>query len=157
MSPFKNKHMTVAMIVTPILAILAWFVADRMVGEAPHAAVEGNSYPLVELPNCRYDSGNCSLKNEDFRLDINFTAATAGSVLLLLESEFPLEGVKLAVASAGSTSTTPREMQAVDGSAVNWSIEIEMPDPETDRLQLVASAQQTLYYGEVSTNFMLPK
>ena len=72
MNVLKNKHVLVAALVAPLLALMAWFAIDLMTGEEPHAAIEGQSYALVELPNCRYDSGRCGLKNNEFRLDISY-------------------------------------------------------------------------------------
>ena len=71
MSTFKNKHLVVAMLVAPILAILAWYAIDVLVGEKPRPAEEGQSYPLAEKPNCRYGSGACGLKNADFELQLS--------------------------------------------------------------------------------------
>jgi hypothetical protein len=36
---------------------------------------------------------------------------------------------------------------------LNWVVEIRSPDPERDRLRLVASSRQTLYFGDVATKF----
>ena len=69
---FKNKHVIIALIVTPILAALAWIGVGQLMGEKPHAARPGQSYPLVEKSNCRYESGACDLENEDFLLRLTF-------------------------------------------------------------------------------------
>ena len=50
---WKNKHVVVAMLVAPILAILAWFAVDSMVAERAHSAKPGASYKLVAKSNCR--------------------------------------------------------------------------------------------------------
>jgi NADH:ubiquinone oxidoreductase subunit 3 (subunit A) len=60
---FKNWHVIIAMIVAPILAVLAWFAVDYFVAERPHAAKEGAAYSLIAKSNCRYDSGQCDLEN----------------------------------------------------------------------------------------------
>ena len=72
MSILKNRHVLVASLVAPLLALLAWFAIDFFTSETPHAAVEGQSYALVEKPNCRYDSGLCGLKNNDFELELSY-------------------------------------------------------------------------------------
>ena len=69
---FTNKHIIVALLVTPVLAVLAWFAVGAFVGEKPQQAAPGQSYPLVERSNCRYDSGQCDLHNEDLQLSITF-------------------------------------------------------------------------------------
>jgi hypothetical protein len=36
---------------------------------------------------------------------------------------------------------------------LNWSMEIPLPNPERDRLHLVALAGQAPYFGDVATKF----
>ena len=63
---FTNKHVIVALIVAPVLSVLAWYAVGSFTGEQPTPAEPGQSYPLVEKSNCRYPSGECELENEDF-------------------------------------------------------------------------------------------
>ena len=70
MSVLRNKHVLVSALVAPLLALMAYFAIDHFMGETPHAAVEGRSYPLVEKPGCRWESGSCGLKNNEFELDM---------------------------------------------------------------------------------------
>jgi len=155
MNILKNKHILVATLVAPLLAILAYFSIDYFVGETPQAAVQGQSYPLVEKPNCRYDSGFCGLKNNDFELELSYVRLDTDRLVLNLESEFPLEGVMLAVVSGEKDSKPPVPMSALDGQGQKWTIEISVTGPETDRIQLAASAGGSLYFGDVSTRFTL--
>ncbi|MGY0646152.1 MAG: hypothetical protein ACW7DN_16410, partial [Paraglaciecola chathamensis] len=60
---FKNKHIITALIVTPLLAIAGYFATDYIVSERPQQAQQGGQYQLAALPNCRYASGKCGLKN----------------------------------------------------------------------------------------------
>jgi hypothetical protein len=48
-------------------------------------------------------------------------------------------------------------MQPRSGDGKAWSLDIARPDPERHRLRLVASAQGSLYYGDVATKFTLPQ
>ena len=41
MSVLKNKHLVVAMLVAPVLAVLSYFALDVLVGEQPKPAEEG--------------------------------------------------------------------------------------------------------------------
>jgi len=70
---FTNKHVIIAMLVAPVLAIMAWFAVDYFIGERPHAAKEGAAYTLIAKSNCRYDSGQCDLENSDFKLNLRPT------------------------------------------------------------------------------------
>lgn len=52
-----NKHVVIAMLVAPVLAVIAYFAVDASVSEPPKAAQPGQSYPLAVRSNCRYTSG----------------------------------------------------------------------------------------------------
>lgn len=155
MSVFRNKHVLIAVLVAPVLAVLAYYALDTLVSEPPSPAEEGASYPLVEKPNCRWGSGSCGLVNGDFELLLTIGASAAGQVLLTLESAYPLDGVVVALVEAGGEERGPVDMQPLDADRLSWSVEIARPDPEQDRLRLVASANRSLYYGDVATTFSL--
>lgn len=155
MNILKNKHVLVASLVAPLLAILAYFAMDYLFSDPPHAAVEGQSYPLVEKPNCRYDSGYCGLKNNDFELEMSYSRLGGNRLLLSLKSVFPLEGVMAAVVKSETQESSPRPMKAEAGDGLAWSMELTVSEPETDRIRVVASAGGSLYFGDVSTRFTL--
>ena len=50
---WKDKHVVMAMIVAPILAIFAWVGVDYIVAEKAQPAEPGSMYPLVARSNCR--------------------------------------------------------------------------------------------------------
>ena len=72
----------------PVLGIISYFAVNALVGEDPQAAEAGQSYKLVEKPNCRYASGLCGLKNVDFELTLSFELAGDDRWLLKLESVY---------------------------------------------------------------------
>ena len=152
---FRNKHILVAGLVAPLLAVGAYYAVDLWVGEKPHAAEAGRSYPLVELPNCRYDSGACGLKNGDFRLDISAEWLGEGRLSVELISAFPLEGVKLAMVSTQAGEPPPRQMRPTSDDGLGWVLEVESSDPENDRMRLVAASAGSLYFGDASMKFTL--
>ena len=155
MNFFKHRHIVVAALVAPVLALIAYFGMDYMFGEAPHAAVEGQSYSLVEKPNCRYGSGLCGLKNSDFELDLSYRRTGGNRMMLDLESAFPLEGVMLAVVRDENDEQAPIPMNAVGSDGTEWTMEVMVSNPETQRIRLVASADGALYFGDVSTRFTM--
>jgi len=155
MSVFSNKHMVVAMLVAPVLAVLAYFALDVLVGEKPKPAAEGQSYPLVEKPNCRYASGQCGLKNGDFELKIMIRPQGDDRASLILDSAFPLEGVAVALIEDVDEDKPPLAMRPQGTDGTNWSLVIPRPDPERHRLRLAASSGGALYYGDVATTFTL--
>jgi hypothetical protein len=153
MSVWKNKHVVVALLVAPVLAILAYFTLDFMVGEKPQPARQGQSYPLAEKPNCRYGSGVCGLKNADFELELSALPLSEERVAITLTSLFPLGGVMVSLVAGDQDEGPPLSMlpRSADGTA--WSLDMEQPDPRRHRLRLVASANGSLYYGDVATRF----
>jgi hypothetical protein len=153
MSFFKNRHVVVATLVAPLLGLGAYFGMGFIFGERPQPAETGQSYKLVEKPNCRYASGLCGLKNVDFELTIRFEQLGSDRLLLKLDSENPLDGIKLALVKNGTEEGEPRDMQPAGKDGLNWSLDIPIPDPERDRLRLVAASMQTLYFGDVAMKF----
>jgi len=157
MNILKNKHVLTASLVAPLLALLSYFAIDFLVGETPHPAEEGQSYQLVEKPNCRYNSGRCGLKNGDFELNLEPEWTVDEQLLLTLKSEFPLAGVVIAVVVNEVDEPLPVDMQATGDNGLVWSVNMGRPDPEKDRLRLVASSNQSLWYGDVALKFTLGK
>lgn len=152
---FTNKHVIVAMIVAPILSILAWFAVGNLKGEKAAPAQVGQSYPLVEKSNCRYPSGFCDLQNEDFKLRLTVQEG-AGGQQMVLTSTHQLEGVVLAV-SRSEENRPPSAMRAADGRGLEWRIALGgMPQAE-ERIRLVARADGSSYFGDTSTLFLQPK
>lgn len=145
--------MTIAMLIAPVLAVISYFAVNAMVGESPHAAEAGQSYQLVEKPNCRHSGGICGLKNGDFELTLRFEWLANGRMLLALESVHSLDGVLLALVEAEASENPPVDMRPVGDDGLTWSLDIEHPDPERHRLRLVASADQALYFGDVALKF----
>ena len=154
MNFLRNRHMLVAALVAPVLALIAYFAVDHFFGEPPHAAIEGQSYPLVEKPNCRWESGSCGLKNNEFELDMSYRLLGNGRVALSLESSHPLDGVLLAVVNDDSGATAPAPMDSARNDGTLWMLEVTVGQPGVQRMQLAASAGGSVYFGDVSTAFM---
>jgi len=150
---FTNKHIVVAMLVAPVLAVIAYFATDYFVGERPHKAERGATYQLIERPNCRYASGKCELKNGNFLITLTPEALENGSIRLNLVSKFDLQGVKFAVLRTSESNPLPTNMAAVNNSPTNWSAILPKKITPESRIQLVVSASDSLYYGDISTAF----
>ena len=155
MSFWKNKHLLSAAIIAPILGLISYFAVNALVGEKPHTAETGQSYLLVEKPNCRYASGNCGLRNGDFELQLSFERLENDQLLLKLRSANPLEGVVLAMVENEADEGQPVDMRAMGNDGLIWALDIATPDPERHRLHLAASSNQVLYYGDVATKFTI--
>lgn len=149
---FTNKHIIIALLVTPVLAILAWCAVGTFVGEEPTQAVAGQSYPLVERSNCRYDSGQCDLRNEDLQLHINLGHSISGPVLIL-SSNHSLDAALLGIAT-DSEGGEPHNMLRQDGKGMKWTLSLGgVPAPE-QRLLVVVNAGGSHWFADTSTAFL---
>nr|WP_086938091.1 hypothetical protein [Thaumasiovibrio occultus] len=154
-SLFKNKHFIVALLVCPVLAIVAYVGTDLAVSEKPHAAVPGQSYMLASQSNCRYTSGLCKMENGDFNIQFRSENITAEHLTLSLSSAFPLQGVKLAlVDSPDAGNGEIIEMTSQDNNAQQWTVTLPAPRSAQSQLRVVVSANDTLYIGETGTEFV---
>ncbi len=149
---FRNKHVIIALLVAPVLAILAWFAVGALVGEEPHQAVAGSSYPLLERSNCRYGSGQCDLRNEDMRLSIVYEESVAGPILRLQANQ-SLSNALLGVGVL-DTEVAPLPMQKQDSGGMQWTVSLPALPSPSERLMVVVEAQGARWYADTSTAFL---
>lgn len=151
MSFFKSKHVVVAMIVTPILAMLGYYVTDLFVKEKAQPAVAGNSYALLAKSNCRFTSGECDLTNGNFRSKI--TVRDEGGIqVLYLEANHPLNGVTAGFVENDITSE-PVKMNSVNNDQLSWSIPMTVTANEKSILRLSMMAYGSHYFAETTLGF----
>ncbi len=148
-----NKHLIIALIVAPILAIIAYYAVDYSVSEKPHKAIQGGSYPLIAKSNCRYESGKCTFENGDISIDIQVERIGATTINISLLSNIDLEGAKIALVNAGDQSL-PNTMQSINKPQTEWQISLSTELLDKSQLQLALSANDTLYYGQTETTFI---
>lgn len=146
---WKNKHVIIALLVAPVLALVAWFAIDRMVAEVPHAAVPGAVYELVARPSCRYPGGRCELVNGDFRLELKIDADGA----LSLGASHALDAVQVAIGGVASKFGPPRALVAVDAHGTAWRVPLDGVSA-AGSLRLLADAGGSQYYAETSLAFV---
>ncbi len=151
---FKNKHVIIALLVAPVLSILAWFAVGRYIGEQSAPAQAGQAYPLVEQSNCRWASGACDLRNTDFKLRLTLVDGAAGPEFELTASH-PLEGVVLAVGPPDA-QPQPAAMRATDGQGLHWRIALGRKPAADNRIHLVAKAGGSSYFADAATAFLQP-
>jgi len=152
---FTNKHVIIAMIVAPVLAVLAWFAAGQFSGEKPQPAVAGQSYPLLEKSNCRYASGACDLENEEFRLRL-VQQSSGSSTELVVRSALPLDGVVMGI-GLPDQDVQPSAMRASDGQGLEWRLAVESAPNPRERIRLVAIASGSSYFADASSAFLQPE
>lgn len=148
---FTNKHVVAALIIAPILSVIAYFAVDNIVSEKPHQAKKGAEYVLLAKPNCRYSSGKCGFKNGNFELEVRLEPHDTG-VALMLDSQFPLVGGKVSLQEPDQENV-PIALTAADETGKLWSAQFEHHYQEDDVLRLVVSSQDSLYYGETVAAF----
>jgi len=152
----RNRHVIIALLVTPVLAVLAWIGVGQFAGEAPAPAEPGRAYPLVEQPNCRYASGACDLRNADLELRIVLNDGAqdgAGGPQVTVTSSHPLQRVQLALAG-GEGRALPGDLALSAGG--QWVGRLRTRPGTGDLLRLVAQGDGAFYYGEVTTAFARP-
>lgn len=150
-----NKHVILALLVAPVLSILAWFAVGHLIGEQPHAAVAGGVYPMLEKSNCRYPSGRCEMVNGDVTLSVQLLSADTAP-RLALHSSVVLQGVLVAVVPPGADADSappPRSMTPSDASGTHWQLALPEVPPEGARLRLVAATDDNRFTAEIATRF----
>ena len=150
---FTNKHVVVAMLVAPVLGILAWFSVDYFIGERPHAAKAGASYALVAKPNCRRLSDGCELVNEDFQLTVKVTDFDRSGAEVVLTSVLPLSRVAIGVANAGVEDDPPKALERSDAEGQRWRGRVGGSLDADTKLRVAAIADDSSFYAEVPVTF----
>jgi len=158
MSVFTNRHVVVALLVAPILAIIAYFAVDYIVTETPHAAQAGQSYSLVNKPNCRYPSGVCDIENGDMKIRAKPIEQTEDAILLGLTSKVALDAILIDLGKADDLDNgfNPSPVSEETNDGLNWQVRIAKPQPN-EVIRVVIMLDEVQYFSELSTAFLLPK
>lgn len=144
---WKNKHVVIALLVAPVLAVIAWFAVDRMVAEEPRAARPGGAYALAASPGCRYASGSCSLVNNDFRLTLTYDAG-----VMTLRASHALDGVQVATGDGAGGFGAPRAFEPAGAGGLEWAVAVDGLSP-SGAMRVLATAGGASYYAETSLAF----
>jgi hypothetical protein len=150
---WKNKHVVIALIVAPILAILAWYAVGFLIGEKPHVAESGETYKLVARSNCRYASGACDLHNADFKLSIRPEMLAASSVALVMTSSHSLQSAAIGLVE-NESEPAPAPMTRTDEAGLEWQGLVPRPASEDAMFRIAVTAQGSTWYGEVPVVFL---
>jgi hypothetical protein len=150
---WKNKHVVIALLVAPVLSILAWYAVGNLVGEQPQAVEEGKTYKLVARSNCRYASGSCDLHNAEFQLTIEPEMMAASSIALTMTSSHSLQSAVLGLAE-GDSGDQPAPMVATDEAGKTWQGLIPRPASPDARIRVAVIAQGATWYAEVPVIFL---
>jgi hypothetical protein len=149
---FKNKHVIVAMIVAPILALISYFATDFIVGEDPSVAEAGKSYPLVARSNCRYASGVCTLVNGDFEVKISLASAADGLPVLNMYANQALDGVRLAMIQ-DNKEYPQLGMTQSSSDMTSWHTDLTQMPQNVDELRIAMQSSGAVFFASVGTDF----
>jgi hypothetical protein len=150
---WKNKHVVVALLVAPILSILAWYAVGNLAGEKPQSAQEGKTYKLVARSNCRYASGSCDLHNADFKLLIEPEMVAASSVALTLTSSHALQSAALGLVE-GDSEPQPAPMTSTADDRMHWQGLLPRPKAPDAQIRIAVTARGATWYAEVPVVFL---
>ncbi|GAA3963389.1 hypothetical protein [Allohahella marinimesophila] len=151
-SLLTNKHVVIAMIVAPILAILAYLGTDAMVSEKPALPEVDESYPLVAHSNCRYESGLCELENGDLLITLRFDAERPA---LSLTSSHAIDAAFVQIGT--EVQEPPTIMRPAQGETAEsgklWQLELASMPSEEELLRLVVVRKGSRFFVETGTAF----
>lgn len=151
---WTNKHVVIALLIAPILALIAYFAVDAMVAERPQAAEPGAVYRLAAQSNCRYGSGRCTLSNGDMEVRVRLTAAGDEQWLVRLESRQVLQQAALGAAREPGGESEPTPLAANDGSGRVWSARLAAGHSAAGVLHITVTAAGSRYVGEAPLTFV---
>lgn len=146
-----DRHLLIALLVAPLLAVLAWFATDALISEKAKPAQAGEDYRLLPKSNCRYASGVCDLVNEDMHLELSVSSGS--STRLELRAS---HGLSMAVISIGGTDSgaEPMPMRQLDYDGLRRIMPVTVNSSDTELLRLVVVAGQSRYYAQTSVGFI---
>ncbi|MBX2859174.1 MAG: hypothetical protein KTR17_10965 [Cellvibrionaceae bacterium] len=152
LSFLTNKHFVVALIVSPILAVVAWFAVDKIVTPAPVVAEGGASYPLVAKSNCRYSSGKCALTNGDIKiLLLKVQDPVSGQVKLDMDCNLGCNFARLELLDKQRQSLLSL---VFDGHSRASLAPLAAELSRAKIMRFVAGLEGSVYYVETSTAFL---
>jgi hypothetical protein len=150
---FKNKHVILAMFIAPVLAIIAYFAVDRIVGEKPHQIKQGQTYKLAANPNCRYPSGLCTLRNGDIEVTVRIERVTDTAAKLILQSNTPVAHA-LASFAAAPAEPQPRTLYRSAAEGDTWNAEFKQAEIQNSTLRLALEISDSMFYAETPAVFI---
>ena len=141
-----------AMIVAPILAILSYFLVDLLVKEPPQKALAGEAYQLIAQSNCRFNSGQCSLKNGSFTSTVRVSSKN-GKQLLHLRTANRLQKANIGFVGLNGVEAGPFDMLSTNANGTTWVVEFNVPIEANTLLRVALLANGAHYYAETTMGF----
>lgn len=140
------------MIVSPILAVLSYYLVDLVVKEKPQKALTGQAYKLIPKSNCRFSSGACDMQNGDFKSTVKIVQAD-NKRTLLLDTNHPLEQASVGFVRNDGQESGPFELAPNDSLNKQWTVDLTNQTDADTTLRVVLSADGAHYYSETGMAF----
>ena len=146
-----DKHVVVALLAAPVLALGAYFAASFVVETPTIKAGAGDSFPLAAKSNCRRPSPVCTLANGDVKIDLRqVSAIDINAIGLEVQSDLPVEGARFALVDGAGNEVQSGEsaggVMAIDAARLQEAV----------GLRLVVQLAGTLYFAETAVTFLTP-
>ena len=140
------------MMVTPILAIMSYYLVDLLLREKPAQAIAGQTYKLIAKSNCRFSSGACDLENGNFKSTITISAPN-GKQILFLDANKSLQQAVIGFVTSDGEESGPFELNANDVTNKHWSTEFSLQVNAETTMRVALSANDAYYYSETKMDF----
>lgn len=151
---WTNKHVIVALLVAPVLAVMAWFGVDAIVAERAEPAQPGKMYPLIAKPSCRRPGGNCELTNNEFELTIRVTHRPADKTALVFESNYTLSGVVVSLHRENTEIFGIETNHDLDTETTQRVLTIPSVAHPSATLRIAVHVEQSIYFAELPAVFL---
>jgi len=148
----QNKHVTTALLIAPILALIAYFATDNIVSEKPKPVISGSNHTLSAASNCRYQSGRCTLKNHDVKAEITFPKNNAISI----SSNIPLHTAEIRIISSNKEQENPARISLTntDRQRMTWFSKLPHKAEAKQTLQVVIDTGNARFFHETKMTFI---
>ena len=137
----SNRHMKLAIILAPLLAIGGYILAGIYLDDKMDAQ-QGTDKPLSLQPGCQLLTGVCELLHREIAVNIAIEEKD-GRQLFYLSASTPLRGV---LAAFGDSP--PRNMLS-RGDTKKWVLELQNPVHNGQTAKLVISGGKHRYFAEI--------
>ncbi len=154
---WRNRHVVTALLVAPILALIAYFAVDAMVTPNAEALVQGKSYPLKEHSNCRRAGGLCTLSNNELRVQLR-ARREAGQLVFEVQLDQSADQAVLALLNHSGQEFGPHvlarddEYDGKEGSQFTKTLDLPS-DPSG--LRLVVVVRGANFFASTSGAFLI--
>lgn len=139
-----NPHLKIALIVTPLLAIGGYIVADLYHHPEASAPPPQTASELQVSGDCRLLGEVCELLHREIAANIGAEPQENGHTLIYLATSVPLQGALLAAEPHDPVAMASR------GDTRRWKALLPYPLRQGDRLRLAMVSGERRYFAEIT-------